>query len=95
VPDVVVAAEAADARAQALTIAVTRTGSHGTQTIVYRSRPVYSVHERCDRIPGGTPGPIELFGMSPDRRWVLFAIDPMSSASLAAEVRGRRGALRR
>jgi hypothetical protein len=70
---------------QALTIAVTRTGSHGTQTIVYRSRPVYTVHERYDRIPGGTPGPIELFGMSPDRRWVLFAIDPMSSASLAAD----------
>jgi len=72
-------------RPQALTIAATRTGLHGTQTIVYRGRSVHTWQERYDRIPGGTPGPIELFGMSPDRRWVLFAIDPMNSASLAAD----------
>ena len=30
-------------------------------------------------------GPIELEGVSPDRGWVLYAIDPMGSASLAAD----------
>jgi hypothetical protein len=68
-----------------LTVSSTRSGTRGTQTIRYRGRDVYTVHERYDRIPGGTPGPIVLEGMSPDRRWVLLAIDPMSSASLAAD----------
>jgi hypothetical protein len=66
-------------------IAASRLGSRGTQTIVYRGKAVYVVHERYDRIPGGSPGPIELFGTSPDGNWVLFAIDPQSSASLAAD----------
>ena len=68
-----------------LSVAASRLGSRGTQTIVYKGKAVYAVHERYDRIPGGTPGPIELFGTSPDGKWVLFAIDPMSSASLAAD----------
>jgi hypothetical protein len=68
-----------------LTVSSVRTGKRGTQTIRYRGRAVYTVHERYDRIPGGTPGPVMLEGTSPDRRWVLFAIDPMSSASLAAD----------
>lgn len=68
-----------------LSVAASRHGSRGTQRIVYKGNAVYTVHERYDRIPGGTPGPIELFGPSPDGRWVLFAIDPMSSASLAAD----------
>jgi hypothetical protein len=68
-----------------LSVASARAGSRGTQTIVYRGKAVYSVRERYDRIPGGSPGPIELFGTSPDGRWVLFAIDPQSSASLAAD----------
>jgi hypothetical protein len=68
-----------------LTVSSTRSGKRGTETIRYYGRPVYTVQERYDRMPGGTPGPIMLEGMSPDRRWVLFAIDPMSSASLAAD----------
>jgi len=68
-----------------LSVATSRLGSRGTQTIVYRGKAVYAVRERYDRIPGGSPGPIELFGTSPDGRWVLFAIDPQSSASLAAD----------
>ena len=68
-----------------LSVATSRLGSRGTQTIVYRGKAVYAVRERYDRIPGGSPGPIELFGTSPDDRWVLFAIDPQSSASLAAD----------
>lgn len=68
-----------------LSVATSRVGSRGTQTIVYQGKAVYAVRERYDRIPGGSPGPIELFGASPDGAWVLFAIDPMSSASLAAD----------
>jgi len=68
-----------------LRVAATRVGSRGTQTIVYRGKAVYAVRERYDRIPGGSPGPIELFGTTPDHDWVLFAIDPQNSASLAAD----------
>jgi hypothetical protein len=68
-----------------LTVSSTRSGKRGTQTIRYRGKAVYTVHERYDRMPGGTPGPVMLEGMSPDRRWALFAIDPMSSESLAAD----------
>jgi hypothetical protein len=68
-----------------LTVSSTRSGKRGTQTIRYHGRAVYTVHERYDRIPGGAPGPIMLEGASPDRRWVLFTIDPMNSASLAAD----------
>jgi hypothetical protein len=68
-----------------VSVSSTRSGKRGTETIRYHGKPVYTVHERYDRMPGGTPGPIMLEGMSPDRRWVLFAIDPMSSASLAAD----------
>jgi hypothetical protein len=32
-----------------------------------------------------SPGAIELDGWSPDSGWVLFAVDPMSSASIAAD----------
>jgi len=70
---------------QAVTLAVSRTGKRGTQQILYRGRPIYTVRERYDRIPGGSPGPIELFETTPDRGWALFAIDPMNSGSLAAD----------
>jgi hypothetical protein len=72
-------------RRQPVTLAASRTGKRGTQQIRYRGRPIYTVRERYDRIPGGSPGPIELFGTSPDGAWVLFAIDPQNSASLAAD----------
>ena len=54
------------------------------QRIVFRGRTVYRVHEDRSRIPGGSPGPIELVGLTPDKKWILFAIDPQGSASLAA-----------
>ena len=53
-------------------------------------RAVYRVAEDYRTIPGGTPGPIILVGWSPDSRWLLFSIDPMSSASLAADGLGLR-----
>jgi hypothetical protein len=68
-----------------LSVATSRLGSRGTQTIVFRGKAVYAVRERYDRVPAGEPGPLELFGASPDGGWVLFAIDPMGSASLAAD----------
>ena len=68
-----------------LSVATSRLGSRGTQTIVDKGKAVYAVRERYDRIPGGSPGPIDLYGTSPDGKWVLFAVDPQNSASLAAD----------
>jgi hypothetical protein len=48
-----------------------------TEMILDRGRVVYRHRWR--------EGGIELFGATPDRKWVLFAIDPMNSASLAAD----------
>ena len=67
------------------TLAVRIAATPSEQRIVYRGRTIYRVHEDRSRIPGGSPGPIELFGLTPDRSWVLFAIDPQGSASLAAD----------
>jgi hypothetical protein len=66
-------------------LVATRSGNHGTQAIRVGGRTVYLLRERYDRIPAGAPGPIELFGLTPDRGWVLFAVDPQGSASLAAD----------
>ncbi len=59
------------------------------QTIVVRTRGsthnVYAVHESYAKIPGGMPGPVGLVAWSPDARWLFFFIDPMNSASIAAD----------
>jgi hypothetical protein len=65
----------------AVTVRVTPT----SQSIVYQGRVVLTIRESHKRVPAGAPGPIELFGLSPDREWVLYAIDPQGSASLAAD----------
>jgi len=57
----------------------------GSETITVNGRAVYRVAEDYRAIPGGTPGPLILVGWSPDSRWLFFSIDPMSSASLAAD----------
>ena len=56
-----------------------------SQSIVYRGRVVLTIRESHKTVPAGVPGPIELFGLSPDRQWILYAIDPQGSASLAAD----------
>lgn len=56
------------------------TAKRGSETILVDGRPVYRITERY-----GNPGPIILVGWSPDSRWILFSIDPMSSASIAAD----------
>ena len=49
-------------------------------------RAVFSETQAYKAIgPGETPGPIMLLGLSGDRRWVFFTIDPGGSASIAAD----------
>lgn len=56
-----------------------------SQSIVYHGRTVLTVREDHRRAPAGMPGPIVVQGISPNRRWILFAIDPQGSASLMAD----------
>ena len=69
----------------AVRVVVRKQGTSGRQSIVANGRVVYSVRESYRSIPGGEPGPIELLGTVDSGRWILFAIDPMSSQSLAAD----------
>jgi hypothetical protein len=57
----------------------------GSETITVNGHAVYRVAEDYRQVPGGTPGPLIVTGWSPDSRWLFFSIDPMSSASLAAD----------
>ena len=57
----------------------------GAQTITVDGKPVLGVRENYRRVPGGLPGPLGLVDWSPDGRWLLYFIDPMGSASLAAD----------
>jgi len=50
-----------------------------------RTRDVYRVRESYARVPAGEPGRLGLVGWSPDGRWLLFYLDPMGSASIAAD----------
>jgi hypothetical protein len=54
-------------------------------TIVVNGRPVYSAKVSGDTYGLESRGPIELLGWSRDDRWIFFAIDPGSSASIAAD----------
>jgi hypothetical protein len=56
-----------------------------SQSIVFKGKVVLKIHENHKGFPAGSPGPILLEGTSPDRRWILYAIDPQGSASLAAD----------
>jgi hypothetical protein len=68
-----------------LRVAAERRGKSGSQSIVLDGRVVLTVRESYATVPAGAPGPIMLFGLSPDRKWVLYAIDPQGSSSLAAD----------
>jgi len=65
----------------ATTVRVTK----DSQSIVFRGKVVLKIHEDHRGFPAGSPGPIVLEGVSPDRKWILYAIDPMGSESLAAD----------
>jgi hypothetical protein len=68
------------------TIAVTKpVDGIGAQTITVDGKPVLRVRENYRSVPGGLPGPVGLVDWSPDGRWLLYFIDPMGSASLAAD----------
>jgi hypothetical protein len=56
-----------------------------SQSIVFRGKVVLTIHESHKGFPQGSPGPILLEGASPDGNWILYAIDPQGSASLAAD----------
>jgi hypothetical protein len=59
---------------------------HGSQSILFKGKVVLTLRERYGKdTPQGLPGPIELEGVSPDEKWVLYAIDPQGSESLAAD----------
>lgn len=57
----------------------------GSQTILYKGKVVVRIPESYKNAPAGNPGPIALTELSPDRKWVLYAIDPLGSSSLAAD----------
>jgi len=69
------------APASGATVRVTK----DSQSIVFKGKVVLTIHENHKGFPAGSPGPIELEGVSPDGKWILYAIDPMGSASLAAD----------
>ena len=56
-----------------------------SQSIVFKGKVVLRIRESHKGFPVGSPGPIELEGMSPDRKWILYAIDPQGSSSLPAD----------
>ena len=56
-----------------------------SQSIVFKGKVVLTIHENHKGFPAGSPGPIMLEGVSPNGKWILYAIDPMGSASLAAD----------
>ncbi|HEU5278182.1 MAG TPA: hypothetical protein VFU26_04680 [Gaiellaceae bacterium] len=72
-------------------VVVTRNGDRGIDAIVVRNRitgatrTIYRLRQSYSGIPAGAPGPIVLFRWSGDGRWLFFAIDPMGSASIAAD----------
>ena len=60
--------------------------SRGSQSIVFEGKVVLTVRERYGKdAPQGVPGPLWPFGTSPDRRWILYTIDPFGSASIPAD----------
>jgi dipeptidyl aminopeptidase/acylaminoacyl peptidase len=54
-------------------------------TIVVNGRPIYAAKVSGDTYGLESRGPIELLSWSGDDRWIFFAIDPGSSASIAAD----------
>lgn len=56
----------------------------GSQTILYKGKVVLTIRERRTS-NGMLPGPIYTEGLTPDRKWILYAIDPYGSASYPAD----------
>ncbi|MGH2999356.1 MAG: hypothetical protein ACRDNM_08645, partial [Gaiellaceae bacterium] len=56
----------------------------GSQTILFKGKVVLTINERHS--PNGMlPGPLFVDGLTPDRRWIFYAIDPFGSASYPAD----------
>jgi hypothetical protein len=53
-------------------------------TILFKGKVVLTIKER--RSPNGMlPGPLFVDGLTPDKKWVFYAIDPFGSSSYAAD----------
>jgi hypothetical protein len=57
----------------------------GSQSILVGRRAIYTVRESYRVVPAGAPGPLALLAWSSDSRWLLFYVDPVGSASIAAD----------
>lgn len=56
----------------------------GSQAILFKGKVVLTIRER--HTPNGMlPGPVVTEGFTPDRKWILYAIDPYGSNSYAAD----------
>jgi len=54
------------------------------QSIVFKGKVVLTIRER--RTPNGLlPGPLFVDGLTPDRKWILYSVDPYGSASIPAD----------
>lgn len=56
----------------------------GSETILFKGKVVLTIREHHSS-NGLLPGPIELDGVSPDGKWILYSIDPYGSNSYAAD----------
>ena len=63
---------------------VTVRAKAGSQTILFKGKVVLTIHER-HTANGMLPGPVGVEGLTPDRRWILYLIDPYGSNSYAAD----------
>lgn len=55
-----------------------------SESIVFKGKVVLTIHER--RSPNGmVPGPLFVDSLTPDKRWIFYAIDPYGSSSYAAD----------
>jgi hypothetical protein len=63
---------------------VTGSAKPGSQTILFKGKVVLTIHERHS--PNGMlPGPLFVDGLTPDKKWIFYAIDPYGSNSYAAD----------
>lgn len=63
---------------------VTGNAKPGSQTILFKGKVVLTIHERHS--PNGMlPGPLFVDGLTPDKKWIFYAIDPYGSNSYAAD----------
>jgi hypothetical protein len=63
---------------------VTSRARPGSQTILFKGKVVLTIKERHTS-NGMLPGPLFVDGLTPDEKWIFYAIDPYGSSSYAAD----------